>query len=194
MRAKIQKGECPMQPDRRSKVKSRILQSLLSIVALSFTPALCWAQAEISPDHFDSVNTVSAVARKATSQRNPVQAYGSVFLPYDVQCAGVTLTPGYYSLSIRQLGKQDVVKLTPIADAAHARSLEVTATPRLSPEAPSQLRVDRMNRRRTLTAISLEEPGVTLFLQAGNESGAWKDTKLIPISTSASRAFMAGGN
>jgi hypothetical protein len=184
-----------MQPDRRNKVKSRILPSLVRILlVISFTPALCWAQAEISPDHFDSVKSVSAVARKATSQRNPAQAYGSVFLPFDVQCAGVTLTPGYYSLSIRQLGKQDVVKLTPIANAVHAHSLEVIATPRLSPEAPSQLRVDRMNRRRMLTAISLEEPGVTLFLQAGKEPGDGKDTKLIPISTSASRAFMAGGN
>ena len=176
-------------------MKSRILPSLVRIiVAISFTPALGWAQAEISPDHFDSVNSVSAVARKVTSRRNPAQAYGSVFLPFDVQCAGVTLTRGYYSLSIRQSGKQDVVKLTPIANAVHAHPLEVTATPRLSPEAPGQLRVDRMNRRRTLTAISLEEPGVTLFLQNGNEAVAWKDTRLIPISTSASRAFMAGGN
>jgi|SRR5215472_2818239 len=172
-----------------------MLQSLVQIIfAISFTSALCWAQAEISPDHFDGVNRVSAVARKATSQRNPAQAHGSVFLPFDVQCAGVTLTRGYYSLSIRQSGKQDVVKLTPIANAVRAHSVEVTATPRLSPEAPSQLRVDRMNRQRTLTAISLEEPGVTLLLQAGKEAGAWKDTRLIPVSTSASRAFMAGGN
>jgi hypothetical protein len=115
-------------------------------------------------------------------------------LPFDVQCAGVTLTPGYYSVSIRQLGKRDVLKLTPIANSVHGQQLEVMATPRLSPEAPSQLLVDRINGRRTLTAISLEKPGVTLFLQAGKDAGVWKDKKLIPISPSAGRTLMAGGN
>ena len=176
-------------------MKSSILQSLLRIlVVISFTPALGWAQAEINPDHFDSVISVSAVPSKATSQRNLAKASGSVLLPFDVQCAGVTLAPGYYSVSIRQLGKRDAVKLTPIANGVHVRPLEVMATPRLSPEAPSQLLVDRINGRRTLTAISLEKPGVTLFLQADKDSGVWKDERLIPISPSAGRTLMAAGN
>ena len=88
-----------MQPDRRSKVKSRLRQSLLRIlIVISFAPALCWAQAEINPDHFDPVSNVAAIENKAMSNGNSSQASGSFFLPYDVKCAGVTLAPGYYSV------------------------------------------------------------------------------------------------
>jgi len=177
------------------QVKLRILQSVAPILlVISFTPVLCWAQAEINPDHFDSPSNAATAASKATSNRNSSQASGSVFVPFEVQCAGVTLTPGYYSVSIRQLGRRDVVRLTPMANGVRSHAIEVIATPQLSPEAPSKLRIDRINGRRTLTAISLERPGVTLFLQTGKEAGTSMNTRLIPISTSASRALTAGGN
>lgn len=175
-------------------MKSRVLQSLVPILlVIAFTPALCWAQAEIDPDHFDGPSNASAVAKKATSNRNPSQAYGSFALPSDVICAGVKLTPGYYSLSIRQFGKRDVVRLTRIVNGVGAQVLELMATPRLNAEGPSTLVVNYVNQRRTLTAISLQEPGVTLFLQPGKEGGSSRNAEPIRISYSASQAFPAHG-
>jgi hypothetical protein len=176
-------------------VKSRILQSVVPILlVVSFTPALCRAQAEINPDHFESVGTAAALEHKASSNANPSRAYGSFFLPYDVSCAGATLTRGYYSLSVRQSGRQDVVRLTPVANGVRAQAIEVTATPRLSPGAPNGLLVGRVNQRRTLTAIRLGQPGVTLFLQTGKATGASMLTELIPMSSSSGGVVPAGGN
>jgi hypothetical protein len=176
-------------------VKLRILQSVAPLIlVISFTPVLGWAQAEINPDHFDSPSNATTVAHKATLNRNQSPGEDSIFVPRDVQCAGVTLTRGYYSLSIRQLGRRDVVRLTPMANGVPAPAIEVRATPRLTPGAPSKLIVDGNNRRQTLTAISLEKPGVTLYLETTKERGASMDTRLIPMSSSGSRALTAGGN
>lgn len=174
-------------------MKSRIFQSLVPILlVIAFTPALCLAQAEIDPDHFDGPSNASTVAKKATSNRNPSQANGSFVLPFDVSCAGVELTQGYYSLSIRQLGKRDVVRLTRIVNGVRGQVFELMATPRLNAEGPSRLVVNHVNQQRTLTAISLQEPGVTLILQPGKE-GTSRNAEPIRISYSASQAFPAHG-
>ena len=175
------------------KVKLRILQSLVAILGvIAFTPALCWAQAEINPDHFDSIPGVPTNANKAAADR----AYGSFFLPFEIQCAGVKLTPGSYSLSIRQLGRQEIVRLRPVASGARGHALEVTATPQVSPEPSNGLLINRTSQRRTLTAIRLGQVGVTLFLHTGRVSmhADSMHTELIPVSLSASRAFAAIGN
>ena len=175
-------------------MKSRVLQSVVPIVlVVAFAPALCRAQAEIDPDHFDNISHVAAVAKTRTSNRKASQAYGSFFLPFDVTCAGVKLAPGYYSLSIRQLGRWDVVRMTRIVNGAPAHSLEVTATPRLTAEAPSGLVVDHVNQRRALTAISLQQLGVTLFLQPGKERTTSMNVEPIRISYSATQTFPANG-
>lgn len=171
-------------------MKSRILQSLVPILlVIAFTPAVCRAQAEIDPDHFDSPSNASPVAKKAPSNRNPSLAYGSFFLPFDVTCAGVKLTQGHYSLSVQQSGRRDVVRLVRIANGVSSQALEVAATPRLSAEGPSGLVIDRVNQQRTLTGISLQQPGVTLFLQTGKAAGTSKNAERIPISYSVSQAL-----
>jgi len=122
---------------RRGQVKSRILQSVASILfVIAVTPALCRAQAEIDPDHFDSPNTVAMDAKSATSNQEPSQAYGSFFLPFDVRCAGVVLKSGQYSLSIQQSGSRNVVTLTRMVKGIPAQALKVSATPRLSAREP----------------------------------------------------------
>jgi hypothetical protein len=175
-------------------MKSRTLQIAVPILlVIAFTPALCRAQAEIDPDHFDSPSDVSAVAKKAASLPNPSQAYASFFLPYEVTCAGVKLTPGHYAVSIRQSGNRDVVRLTRVAAGARAHALEVMAMPRLSPERPSGLVVDQTNHRRILTAISLQQPGVTLLLQPGKAKGTSTNPEPIRISYSTNQALSPYG-
>lgn len=164
-------------------MKSGKLQLVVAILfVISFAPALCRAQAEVDPDHFDSPSNVSTVAKRATSNRNPSQAHGGFFLPFDVACVGVKLTPGQYSVSIQQSGKRDVVRFVRIVNGVRAQALEVTAMPRLNAEGPGGLVIDRINQRRTLTAISLQQPRMTLFLQAGKETGISVNAELIPIS------------
>jgi hypothetical protein len=173
-------------------VKSRTLQLVIPVlVVIALTPALCRAQAEINPDHFDGISSVAAVKNSAAASPSPSRAYGSFFLPFDVKCAGVRLTPGYYSLSVRQLGKRNVVTLTSIAKSVGAQVVEVTATPRLIPGAPSGILINRVSEQRTLTAIRLEQVGVTLFLPAGKEAGTAMNTELIPILSSPSPALVA---
>jgi hypothetical protein len=173
-------------------MKSRILQSVIPVLlVISFTPAVCRAQAEINPDHFDGISNYSAESN-VRSNGNPTQAYGSFFLPSPVRYSGGELRPGYYSLSVRQLGRRDVVRLTPIVSGVRARAVEITTTPRLSPGAPGGLLVDR--RRRTLTAISLQPAGVTLFLQTGKEAGGILDAEIIPIPMPSSTGRALPGN
>src|SRR5215813_6259623 len=111
MRAKVQEKRTPMQPiaarlysalekqqaagkSRRRQMKSRIFQLAVPVLlVIAFTPALCRAQAEIDPDHFDSPSYVATAAKKTTSLPNPTQAYASFVLPYDAICAGVKLAP-----------------------------------------------------------------------------------------------------
>ncbi len=175
-------------------MKSRILQSVVPVLfVIALTPALCRAQAEIDPDHFDSPVNVTTVAKKATLNPTRSQAYGSFFLPVDVMCSGAKLRSGYYSIAVRQLGKRNLVRLAPIVNGVRAQALEMMATPRLSPSARNELLVNRVNQRRTLTAISLEEAGVTLFLETRKESGISVNAELIPISYSTSQAFPAHG-
>jgi hypothetical protein len=160
---------------------------------IAFTPALCRAQAEIDPDHFDSPSNAATVSKKATSLPNSSQAYASFFLPYDVTCAGVKLAPGYYSLAIRQLGKRDVVRLARIANGVPGHGLEVMAIPRLSKESPSGLVFDHVNNRRILTAISLQQPGVTLLLQPGKVEGTSTNPEPIRISYSTQQMLSPYG-
>jgi hypothetical protein len=168
-------------------VKSKSLQSLLPVfILITFTPALCRAQAEINPDHFESIGSVATIATTAADR-----AYGSFFLPFEVQCAGAKLMPGPYSLSIRQQGRHDIVRLTPIKNGARAQSLEVTTTPQVSPEASIGLVIDRSSKQRTLTAIRLGQLGVTLFLQPARVSIT---AELIPISFSGGRDFASSGD
>lgn len=171
-------------------MKSRILQSVASILfVISVTPALCRAQAEVDPDHFDSPNTVATVAKSATSNRNVSQNSGSFFLPFEVACAGAKLKPGHYSVSIQQSGKRDRVTLTRIVNGIPVGAIEVTATPRLSARGPNALVVDRVNQQRTLTAINLQELGVTLFLQSGKQGVTSVNAQPILVSYSAAQAI-----
>ena len=175
-------------------MKSRIFQLAVPVLlVIAFTPALCRAQAEIDPDHFDSPSEVATVVKRATSVPNPSQAYASFFLPYDVTCAGVKLTPGYYGLSIRQLGKQDVIRLTRVVTGARARALEIMATPRMSTGSTSGLVFDHVNNRRILTAISLQQPGVTLLLQPGKAKSNSTNSEPIRISYSTNQALSPYG-
>ena len=173
-------------------MKSRILQVASILFVISVTPALCRAQAEIDPDHFDSPSDFATVAKSATSNHKPSQAYGSFFLPFDVSCAGVVLKSGHYSLSIQQAGSRDIVTLARVVNGIPGRALKVTATARLSTEGPSGLVVDRLNQRRTLTAISLQQLGVTLFLRPGKEGVVSTNADPILISYSAGNSLQAG--
>ena len=85
----------------------RVLVVLTGFAALQ-APRV-YAQSEIDPDHCDSPNTEPFSQSKTKvdvgrAMQN-VRFSGKVNLPYSVQCAGKTLPPGNYSLSISSDGK-----------------------------------------------------------------------------------------
>jgi hypothetical protein len=174
-------------------MKSGILQSVASMLfVIAVTPSVCRAQAEISPDHFDSPSGGATVAKSATSNQKP-QTYDSFFLPFEVNCAGTMLKPGRYSLSIQQSGKRDVVRFTRIINGVRGQAIAVTATPRLGAEGPSGLVIARVNQRRTLTAIGLRQLGVRLVLQPNKERVVSMNAEPILVSYSASRPLPVNG-
>jgi len=162
-------------------MKSKALQVVVPVfVAMTLMPVLGRAQAEIDPDHFDSV---AGVATAATS------LYGSFNLPFSVRCAGVNLPPGPYSLSVRRLGNSHVITLASLSKTSPVR-VQAIGTGRTSPsgdEAPSALVVERTEQRRRVSAIRFAEPAMTFDLQAEKKAEPSGETELVPISTSTRR-------
>src|SRR5215467_4671154 len=84
-------------------------------ILMSLKPATCRAQAEIDPDHYDTVDSgplPQAMPTIAAGQKVGIFR-GKFVLPFDVDYAGLTLPPGSYSLSVRSVGKQRIVTLIP---------------------------------------------------------------------------------
>jgi hypothetical protein len=144
-------------------------------------PFQCHAQAEINPDHYEITGgePISQAGNSATAARNAGEFRGTFTLPFDVRCAGLTLPSGPYSLSIHSLAKSDEVTLIPKGNAI---MIQARVASRSSAGGASALVVERTGQRRTLTAIRLKEPGITLYLQAAQRRSASADAEVVPIS------------
>jgi hypothetical protein len=83
----------------------RIFAGLVGLAALAGSPAC--GQSEIDPDHFEGpkVEPLEKAKTDANGQIASVRYQGRFSLPYAVQCNGVSLRPGNYSVSLRSDGK-----------------------------------------------------------------------------------------
>lgn len=139
------------------------------VAALLKSPP-CMAQAEIAPDHFDSPST------------EPVSAVGSVqgkfTLLHQVNCAGMTLPAGAYSLSIRSLDGGTLVTLTPKGTMA---AIQARVESRSAADRPIALILERIGQQRVLVGFSLQDSGTVLRLQGlPSQPVSWK-SEMVPI-------------
>lgn len=128
-------------------------------------PPRCMAQAEIVPDHFDTITE---------------QGFqGSFTLLHEVKYAGLTLPAGNYSLSIISAGGWNLVTLTAEGTAApvHAR-IKCPSTY----DRPTALILERSGDQSVLTAISFEQPGTILRLQGARSRAVSAETEQVPVS------------
>jgi hypothetical protein len=143
----------------------------------------CWAQAEIDPDHFDTRATTVFEAESIASANQAAGTFqGSFTLMHEVNCAGMTLKPGIYSLLIRPRGDWNVVTLIQKGTAGSIQVLVKTPT---RAGRAAALILERTGRESILTAIRLQEPGTMLLMQPELNLNTSAHTELVPVSHAA---------
>ena len=150
-------------------------------VLLVLKPVRCQAQAEVAPDHYNEtgIEPITLPGNAIPANLKSGHLGGSFTLPFLVKYAGFTLMPGRYSLSVRSLGKWDLVTLMRQGNAAR---IQVRMKFRPESDRPSALFLQRAGEQRELTAISLPEPRIVLYLEAGQTPTRLDDTEVVPIS------------
>ena len=171
-----------------SKIKIGLVIGLLGILMM-FRPSSCQAQAEIDPDHYDSVDAVTPntpSTEKLRPNRGADSFRGRFVLPSDVSYAGLILKRGSYSISIHCLQNHSMPKQSLVRFTSDRRDVTVQIRARVSAESnargASTLVLEAAGERLQLTAIQLNEPRMTLDLQLGQRSNSHLNTKFIPIS------------
>ena len=162
-------------------MKSRILQTIVPVLlVMTLAPALGWAQAEINPDHFDNSENeqVSRVRTIPMANQAVGSFHGRFTLLYQVTYAGLTLSPGTYSLSIQSRGSWVLITLIPQGTAAR---IQTRAKSPSGASRPTALVLERSGQQRTLTSISLQKPGMVLHLQGAQSRTATAESELVPI-------------
>jgi hypothetical protein len=173
------------------KMNTILLAGFLVVLTM-VRPASCRAQAEIDPDHYEMSNDESTAATPsttklsaATTNRSADGFLGKFILPFDIRYAGVILPRGSYSVSVGSLRKANVVTLIPDGKAVRLQAIQARLRTRSDVEGPNALVIERKGRKRTLSAIRLNEPRITLDL-SGEERGTDSvDAELVPISSMA---------
>jgi len=161
-------------------MKSQTLMVVGSVLVLmSLKPIACRAQAEIAPDQYNA-NGIDPVS--PAMQTKTVDISGNFSLPFDVKCAGRTLSPGTYVFSVRSFGKGDAVTL--IAKG-NATQVQARMKSRSYTDSPNALLLGHEGQQRTLTAISLKEPGIMLYLLTEQPRNIEANPELVPISYTA---------
>jgi len=111
----------------------------------------CNAQAEIAPDHFDTLTAEEAAVGSHL---------GSFTLLHQVSYAGQTLPAGTYMLSVQRSGGWNLVTLTGEGTAVSIRVIRIKCPPGF--DRPTALILERSGEQHVLTAISFEQPGELL--------------------------------
>src|SRR5215469_17190101 len=133
-------------------MKSRMFLMVCGVLMLGLLKSLpCIAQAEITPDHFDTLTAEEAAAGRHQ---------GSFTLLHQVSYAGQTLPAGTYLLSVQRSGGSNLVTLTPEGTAASVQVIRIKCQPGF--DHPTALVLERSGEQYVLTAISFEQPGELL--------------------------------
>jgi hypothetical protein len=149
-----------------------------AVLALGLLKSLpCIAQAEIAPDHFDTLTAEQAATADSLQ--------GSFTLPYQVNYAGQTLPAGVYSLLVQRGGGSNLITMT-----AKGTSTSVQARVKCHSglDHPTALILERSGEQRVLTAISFEQPGHLLQhlqLQGANSRPISADSERVLVSYTA---------
>ena len=93
-----------MKITRMKIMKSSVFAAALGLACL--LPTTTHAQADVSPDVYENVNTETIVAEQhvqvAANTVKPADFQGRFALPYEVRCKGKSLKSGQYVLSVSQ--------------------------------------------------------------------------------------------
>ncbi len=153
-------------------------------ILIALKPATCWTQAEIDPDHYDTIPDQSETTTRNSPPTDP-HAYsfrGKFTLPFDASCAGLILPQGTYSVLIRSFGKRNFLTLIPDGKAFKVQTIPARLRIRSSAEGPSVFVLERAGQQHMLTGIRLKQPWIILDLQPEQRRTASTDTELVPIS------------
>jgi hypothetical protein len=161
-------------------VKGSIFAAALGVACL--LPATTHAQADVSPDVYEVVNTETIVAEQqlqvAANTAKPADFQGRFALPYEVHCKGKSLKSGQYALSVKSEGTGRVVTITRNGETMKIRAQELVGNPAAS---HSTVLVRKSHEGRLLEAVYVRQLNVLLFLDtnAAAQSGL---TERLPIS------------
>jgi|SRR5215470_12631006 len=164
-------------------MRSSVLFVFASVAAwVAFTPVQCRAQADADPDQFETINVEPFdrfVQLTGTVIQQAADFRGTVTLPYSVSYAGMNLRPGTYFVSARSVSRTEVVTFT--SKGRHAARMQVVVLSQSGAQGPSALVLDHEGKRRTLSAISLEKPGIIFHLRAARRNSNSSGTEIVPI-------------
>jgi hypothetical protein len=177
---RLEKKETTMKATRF--VKGSILTAALGIACL--LPATARAQADVAPDIYDATGVqvmgASQPVQVASNTEPTADFHGQFILANEVNCNGMKLAPGSYSLSVKWNGSTRVVTIQRDGADMILRVREVTQRPAGS---QSALLLRHAGQARTLEAVYVRQLNATLYLD-GNSDANHKSarTERLPIS------------
>jgi hypothetical protein len=139
------------------------------VISLGFALSLsasapCRAQ-EVNPDHFELTNVASSAQPEKSSSRQANSAmsefHGAFSLSHKVQCAGMTLLPGIYQLTLRSQDNHTALTFSQRGSSVTVPAVEIA---RHVSAGRSGAFLRRNGDDRSLEAVFLEKPGMMVFL------------------------------
>jgi hypothetical protein len=161
-------------------MKSSVFAAVLGLACL--LPTTTHAQADVSPDVYQNVNTETIVTEQhvqvAANIAKPADFQGRFALPYEVRCKGKSLKSGQYVLSVKSEGTGRVVTIARNGETMNIRAQELTGN---SAANHSTVLVRKSPNGRMLEAVYVRQLNVLLYLDmnAAAESGKMES---LPIS------------
>jgi hypothetical protein len=144
-------------------VKASVFAAALGIACL--LPVTAHAQADVSPDHFELLNTETPAAPPAlvaSTKDAKADFQGKFSLPYRVQCSGKNLKAGEYQLSVTSEGTNRMI-------AIHGRGANLNIQARVVPvnraASQSAVLVRKSGQGRSLEGVYVEALNAMLYLQ-----------------------------
>src|SRR5580704_9318199 len=109
-------------------MKSSVFAAVLGLACL--LPTTTHAQADVSPDVYQNVNTETIVTEQhvqvAANIAKPADFQGRFALPYEVRCKGKSLKSGQYVLSVKSEGTGRVVTIARNGETMNISAQELT--------------------------------------------------------------------
>jgi hypothetical protein len=144
-----------------------VLKIYVALIAFAIVGVpRAYAQAEISPDHFESPNVEPFKKAKTNtaSEAASVRLERKFNLPYSVRCNGKSLPPGKYRLSLSSDGK--IAQLI-LNRAGQAMKFEGLTQKQATDRRPDALVVEHRGKSRQLSLIQVAQMDLILSPNPG---------------------------